>query len=89
MDVGGEEGVGPGDGGAHRLVARWLVAAADGEEGERVVEAGQDRRHWQVGEAGGGEFERQRQAVEASAEGGHVGRVLLRQGESGAGRPRP
>ena len=75
----GEERVAPVDRGAQRLLPLGRVARAGGEHVERVVEPLEQRFRRQEPQPGGGELERERQAVEAPADGRDGGRVLGRQ----------
>ncbi len=81
----GQQVVTPVDGGAQRLVPRDGRAAAGGQQREAVVQAGGDLLHRKHLHAGGGQFDRQRDAVQALADLHHVRRVLLGEGKAGVG----
>ena len=69
-----------------RLVPGRLVAGAAGEQRQAALQAGQERRRRQEPAPGGGQLDRQRQAVEPPADRFHRRRVRLVQRESGAHR---
>ena len=79
--VGAEQVVAPVDRRAERLLARGQVAWAAGEEVEALLEPGEQRLRREQLRAGGGELDREREAVEADADLGDRGRVRVRDGE--------
>ncbi len=81
--VGAEQVVAPVDRRAERLLARGQVAWAAGEEVEALLEPGEQRLRREQLRAGGGELDREREAVEADADLGDRGRVRVRHGEVG------
>jgi hypothetical protein len=62
-----EQGMAPGDGVAQAAVAGGLVVGATGEHGERVIEVGHQRVGGQYGHSGSGQFNGQREPVQAPA----------------------
>ena len=72
----------PVDHRAQRLVARQRRTAAAGEQPEPVVQAAGDLRRGHRAQAGGGQLDRQRHAVEPAADGEHRAEVGL-DGEAG------
>ena len=72
-----QERVRPVDGGAQRLVALDGSAAAPGEEPEPLVEQRRDLGGLEAGDAGGGELDGERDAVEPAADLHHGRRVGL------------
>ena len=79
--VGREQVVAPGDRVAHRALPRRQVAAAAGQQGQPLLEPGQERRRRQDLHPGRGKLDGQRQAVEAAADGGDGGGVCCSQRE--------
>jgi len=75
----------PGEGGAEVAVVGGAVGGGVGGEGEWVGQAGEQRHQIEGGDAGGGEFDRERQAVESGAEGGDGGGVARGEGEGRVG----
>src|SRR5207237_3440746 len=75
-----EEVVAPVERRPERLLVLGGVAAAAGEEREPVPEPRQKRHGRQELRPRGGELDREREPVEAAAELGDDGRVLLAQG---------
>jgi hypothetical protein len=68
--------VAPGDGGVHGAVVRAVGVAGGAEQG-RVVQAVGDLGDAQHGGAGGGQLDREREAVEAGTEGGDAAAVAV------------
>jgi hypothetical protein len=58
----------PGDRGADRLLPRGQIARPTDEQGQRAVEPGQHRGRREDLDAGGGELDRERQAVQPAAD---------------------
>ncbi len=82
----GQQVPAPVDDGAQRAVARQRGAAAAGEQPEAIVEAPGDLLGRQRAQAGGGELDRQRQAVQPAADLDDRGDVLRVDGEAGRRR---
>ena len=77
-----EQRVAPADGGAQRALAQRQVAVARGEQVEGAVQALKQRRRLQDAHPRGGQFERQRQAIEAPADGADRRGVGLTESEA-------
>jgi hypothetical protein len=73
----GEEIVAPRDRGAQHALALGEVARAVGQQGEAVPQTGQQRLWREDRATRGGEFDRQRQTIEANADFGHRSRIAL------------
>ena len=58
------------------------------EDAEAIVEPLRDRRRTEHSQPAGGELERQRQAIEAQANAGDVGRILIVDGKTRSRRRR-
>ena len=85
----GQQRVAPVERGAQRLLACRQIARAAGEEGQATVQARQERRQGEELGARRGELDRQRQAVEAAADGGEGRHVGICRGEARVGGLRP
>ena len=78
-----QEAVAPVHRGAQRLLPFGKVPRATGEQLQAAFQAGPHRRRGEQLDAGRGELDRQRQAVQTVADLGDGGRVFLRQLEIG------
>jgi len=83
-----KEVVTPGDRIPHRAQPRRSVAWSGGKKGQAARQAHQQRGRSEVGDAGRGELEGEREAVEPVANRGHGRRVGLRQREGRIDLPR-
>jgi hypothetical protein len=63
------------------LMSRWPIAWPSDQQLEAIFESGHDRWQRQMPQARGGEFDRQWQTIQGSANGDHVRRVFMRQRE--------
>ena len=79
-----QEVIAPVDGGAQRPVARRPAPVAAGQQAQPVVETGGELAGGQDPHPGGGEFDRQRNAVQVAADLRHRGSLLDRQDEVGS-----
>ena len=84
-----EQLVAPLEGRLERLLARRRRAAARAQQPEAVVQPLCDRVRPQRAEAGRGELDREREAVEPVADANHVAGVPVLEGEAGGGGARP
>ena len=57
-------------------------ATAAGQQPERIVKARRDPGREQNGDAAGGQLDRQRQAIQLTADARHVRRILGREGKA-------
>ena len=73
-----EQVVAPGDRAAQRLLALGQVARSGGQDAELMLEALEDRVGREELDAGRGELDRERHAVEAGGDAGHGRGVLVR-----------
>jgi len=87
----GEEVVAPGHGGVEGAVAGGaaVVAGPGGQQVEAAAEPGQERGGRQQADPGGGQFDRERQAVQPGADLRHGGRVPGRERKPRPRRRRP
>ena len=74
---------------AHRLLARRQRPCASGQEPQPFFESFQEGRRRQDLDEGGGQFDRQRQPIEARADFGHCGSVVIGDSEVGFHGPCP
>ena len=72
-----EQVVAPVDRVAERALPRRQIVGAAGEQVEPLLEPAEDRLRREQLDARGRELDRERQAVEAAADPGHRGRVLV------------
>ena len=79
----------PRERGAQRLMPLGEIALAPAQQRQRLVETRQHRLRRQHAHPGGGELDRQRQAVETAAQFGHCSVVVLIDAEVGAHLARP
>ncbi len=84
----GEQVVAPGDGVAQGAQPRRLVARPAGQQRQPALQPRQQRRRREDGAARGGQLDRQRQPVQADADGGDARGVVVSEGEVGPRRPR-
>src|SRR5205823_3774874 len=69
----------PIDHGAQGLLSRWSVTAPTYQESKAIVESHDDLVGAEHADSGGGQFDRQRQSVEAATDLSHRRRVGLNQ----------
>ena len=84
-----EQVVAPVDRVAERALPRRQVVGAAGEQVEPLLEPAEDRLRREQLHARGRELDREREPVEAAADPGHRGRVLVRELEARLDRLRP
>ena len=78
-----QEVVAPGDRVAHRPLASGQVTPSVGEGVEACLQAGQEGRRGEHFGASGRQLDSERQAVQATTDGGHGGGIVGREGEPG------
>ena len=76
----------PGDGGAQGLLSRREVACPAREDRQPLIEPRQERGRGQQAHAGGGQLDREREAVQPLADRYHVGDIVRTQTEGGFDR---
>ena len=77
----GKEIVAPGDGIAHRLLSRWEIPAATGQERQTPLQTIEECRGREHLDASGSELDGQRQPVQPAADRMNRLDILVRQGE--------
>ena len=87
--LGREEGVGPGNRRAHRLLAGGEVTPTAGEQRQPLVEAGKQGGGRQDLDPRGGQFDGERETIEPAADGSDRRGIVLGHGEVGADGLRP
>ena len=78
---GREQVIAPGEGVAHGALPCWQVSPTAGQQGQPLLEPGQERGRWQDFDPRRGQLDGQGQAIEAPADGGHRGGILRGQRE--------
>jgi len=74
--------IAPGDRVAHGLLSNRGIASTSGQERQPLLESVEQCRWGQHLDASGGQFDGQWQAIEAAADSGDSGRIVIRQRES-------